>query len=149
MTMTLTTCNEACWSARQDDCSCSCGGANHGINRPGHENYQEGASVRRNARIKGHRYLLAGVGRYSETHRTAWEINNRFIATFHDLGKGAWTARFADERANGDATVTRKATASEAARWPELRPFMENESRAGWDRPNLVWIREDLQHLEG
>ena len=30
---TLSTCNEACWEAREDICRCMCGGANHGLLR--------------------------------------------------------------------------------------------------------------------
>lgn len=142
------TCNEACWSAREDACSCSCGGANHGILRPGHANYVEGADPKRNSKIKGHRYILAGVGRYYETTRTAREIEMRFIATFSDQGKFAWTARMDDERKNGEAAIVRKSSESEAARWPELQPFMAaRPAERRWDRPHLVWIRQDLAEL--
>lgn len=154
MTFTITTCNEACWSARQEDCHCSCGGANHGILRPGHANYQgaEGEQPRRNCRIKGHRYVLAAVGSYSEASQAGRNLTSRHAATFRGVvaGRDAWRQRYEDERQNGPATVARIASVSETDRWPELKAFGDLQEAAGGrrGRPHLCWLREDLTHLE-
>ncbi len=135
-TTTTNTCNEACWSAAQDDCSCSCGGANHGILRQGHANYQEGAEPVRNARIKGHRYLLRAVGSYSEIGGARYGIQRAWYARFSD-----YIARNADARANGDPVVAKRASKDQTARWPELAAFAAR-------RPMLLWVREDLKDLQ-
>lgn len=141
-TLTGTTCNEQCWTAREDDCHCSCGGANHGILRPDHPNYN-GEQPRRNATFKGHRYLLTALGTYYETRQAGHAIEKRYYDSF----EGRWQDRWRDENKNGEPVVYKRATPGQAARWPELKPFMDARDNE-WERPYLAWIREDLRHLE-
>src|SRR5689334_12320533 len=51
--LTEATCGDACWSAREDICRCSCGGKNHGCMRD-----ESGQRPERTAKIDGVRYVL-------------------------------------------------------------------------------------------
>ena len=57
ITLTATTCADNCWYAREDACSCSCGGANHGIMKSGVNR----AEPTRTRRVRRTRYELRAV----------------------------------------------------------------------------------------
>ena len=56
---TDSTCGDACWSAREDICRCSCGGRNHGIDR------RAGERPERMKRKGNARYRLIAITDYS------------------------------------------------------------------------------------
>ena len=64
------TCGEACWSAREDICKCSCGGKNHGILLT-----SDGTRPMRSSKISGYRYELKAIGKYSEISEQVRKIN--------------------------------------------------------------------------
>ena len=70
--LTDATCGEACWRAREDVCRCSCGGANHGIQRSG-----EGEQPTRTRRVKGERYELAAIVGYSREDHGCYAVFER------------------------------------------------------------------------
>lgn len=134
-TTTTNTCNEACWSAREDDCSCSCGGANHGILRAGHANFQEGAQPVRNAKIKGHRYLLRAVGSVRDISAERYGLQRAWYYSFPGIYD-----RINDTKANGEAVIARRAS-KDQERWPEVSELAKTR------RPMLLWLREDLKDM--
>lgn len=125
--LTTTTCNEQCWFAREEVCSCSCGGANHGCLRV------EGAEQPvRNSRVKDHRYLLQAVGLYSEISKA------RYAAAAPDYA-AARGLPYRMRLDRGEPAIVKRATPDQVARWPELA-----DAKAAGRRPYLLWVREDI-----
>lgn len=122
--ITGTTCGEACWSAREESCRCSCGGANHGCDRDGTERPE------RTAKINGYRYRLALIDNdYVAVARAAYEINT----ANHPTIRGRWNGR----TTVGEAAMQK--TASEAQmKWDVLAPYRDQRRR-----PQILWVRED------
>lgn len=79
------TCGIACWTARDDTCHCSCGGANHGCMRG------SGVAPTRSRRIQGQFYELHSVhGGFGElnTARERKELPPEYVrttATLHEV----------------------------------------------------------------
>jgi len=127
-TLTTQTCGEACWSAREEHCRCSCGGKNHGCLK-----VDGGTQPVRMAKIDGHRYKLHAVGPVGA------EDASKLLETLGDP-----RARFLYHRPKepGSPVRLRAASASEIARWPELAAW---RGRPAYERaPNLLWVREDV-----
>lgn len=133
---TTTTCNEQCWYAKEPECSCSCGGANHGCLRV------EGAEQpTRNSRIKDKRYLLRAVGLFAEISSKRYEIARREYARHRrELAGG------------GQPVIVKRASKDQIERWPELTAYRDHvperhsaspRSRRG--APYLLWVREDVE----
>jgi len=64
------TCGEACWSAKEEICKCSCSGKNHGILLK-----KDGSRPIRSSKIRGYMYELKRIGGYTELHRQAENLN--------------------------------------------------------------------------
>ena len=71
------TCGEACWSAHDDECHCSCGGKNHGCLRE-----ENGTRPTRTAKIMGRMHTLTAVGTQDELHDAAYKYNLAAGVTF-------------------------------------------------------------------
>jgi len=116
------TCGEACWSAREDVCHCSCGGKNHGCLRSA-----DGVQPTRNCKIDGDRYELKAVG--GEVHADAKAINlasgiksclpSMLLGEYY----GAATSR--DRMFKCLPAKIRQATKAQIEKWPELKSERE------------------------
>jgi hypothetical protein len=141
--LTEATCGEACWTAREDICRCSCGGKNHGCLRTA-----DGIQPIRTAKIDGFRYELKAVG--IDVYVEAAAIN-------HAAGKkhvviGTWEHDYPWEiNDKGAPARVKKATKSQLMGWPELashkaeiaaieaRPHAPIEIYDAW--PMLLWVK--------
>ena len=134
--ITDATCGEACWSAREDICRCSCDGANHGITRTG-------GVPERTSKIDGLMYKLTAVGPEKDIEQQAREmlkgqIKSKVFVLAEVTYTYYWKAK--DRRS---PVRTRPATASQIERWHELAHFKANPV-AAWDwhnAPSLLWER--------
>ena len=124
------TCGEACWSAREDICRCSCAGANHGCNRG-----ENGERPQRMCTIKGRRFLLIATG-------TGAELGDEIDARIpHDgnLSPRYWHADYIYDESG---LRERKASKSAIAAWPELARFRDNPPERWQDEARTLWIAE-------
>ncbi|UOF78061.1 hypothetical protein [Caudoviricetes sp.] len=110
------TCGPQCWTAKDDVCHCSCGGANHGCLRT-----EGGVQPIRSRKINGRFYELHSV------HRGYGELMKLRQEKDWPLG-----------------TITKTATSSEVDRWPELTAF-RNQSPVDriLQPPVCVWKISD------
>ena len=145
-TMTIATCNIACWMAREEDCRCSCGGVGHGVLLAG------GEQPRRNRLIKGVRYVLAGVTTgWGEDPLRDWFRADR-AAILAEFGTKRWDGSLSPYLP-GNFSVNSRASESQSRTWPEARP-VERVRFAGTAyestslvRPYLHWIRQDAASM--
>ena len=128
------TCGEACWSAREDICHCSCGGKNHGCMRDA-----DGVRPVRTAKIDGYRYELRAVG-YREVATDAEAINRaagyREVVTVTPTLVYHYTWSETDP---GAPARLKFATKDQVTRWPELSAYRGEDMT--WNRPYLLWTR--------
>ena len=141
--MTPRTCGEACWTAKGDDCSCVCGGANHGILRQREtgdlfEDEQEDPDVleipRRTRRIRRTWYTLAHV---CGQHERAVFWQAEYIGDLNDGDD--WLGRSCPRGSERPKAFIELATKAQQG-WLELEGYSE--------RPWLVWVREDVPLCE-
>lgn len=121
------TCSEACWTAREDVCRCSCGGKNHGILLNG------GQRPDRTCRIQGKRYRLASMGDFMQV------CHER-----HSINEASWKASYIH------AAIDKPATESQW-KWPEVSAWMDAHPRVATcgsvsrDVPYLLWVLDSYQ----
>ena len=142
--LTESTCGEACWSAKEDICRCSCGGRNHGCLR-----CESGEPPARTRRVKDHIYQLFAVPGYrdheamitfiKEIEDQEDAINNKAIElgiiTKADMYAWEWGRR--TDKPCFSATASK----SEIERWPELSAWRGVDTLY---RPLILWVRADL-----
>lgn len=128
MTVTTTdnTCSDACWKAAQPDCSCSCGGKNHGIMRT-----PEGAATPppRTCRIDGVRYELRAIGNFHELTQKRYEINREQYSRYVGM------ALTGAVRRPPDAAILKRSS-KDQQKWPEVVNYP-------FGRPSLLWVLAD------
>ena len=139
--LTDATCGEACWTAREDVCRCSCGGKNHGCLRP--EFVVGGVATRpeRTAKIDGVRYVLRAIGNYSEIHNQARALNDPKIAGYKRVSQ-YYNFPWSDSDKGAPARV-KAASKQQKEKWPELKPFIEGKPL--WHSVYLLWVRADIK----
>ena len=115
------TCGEACWSAKEDVCRCSCGGRNHGITRTGTP-----APVRQ-CRRGMWQYKLTAICDFPQAYRMADDAFHTWVRE-HGYGE-PWK----------DRTFCAKATPSQC-RWAEVVNANIVNTR-GVPDAYLVWTR--------
>lgn len=126
--LTEATCGEACWSAREDICRCSCGGKNHGCLRD-----ENGVQPVRTAKIDGYMYELQGVG--DGVEKAAQAINEADGVTFY------YAATSRDSMYRRLRAKLRTPTQSQIEKWPELASYRNLER---WEyKPYMLWVRVD------
>lgn len=141
--VTDSTCNEACWMAKEPICRCSCGGANHGILL---DATSSGAPPVRTKRVKDQWFRLYAVASYFDSHRItrAFLIHRREDPMFPNT---PWYKHPAGE------VHASKATVAQQLNWSEVGPFFVHlnqliESGTGLAmgdmEPYLVWIPQIL-----
>jgi len=137
-TLTATTCGAACWYAREPECRCSCGGANHSCLRV------EGAEQpRRNCLIKGSRYVLGMVGTYWECEQAMRNFGRAEASKpFHTIYSSGWTCLKTGE---AGAPLWRKtATSEQSIKWSELSGTGRTPANPWTSNLSLLWVREDV-----
>ena len=116
------TCSLMCWMAQQDECRCSCEGANHGILKNG-----DGVRPLCMKQIKDKRYELDSVHPWESKARTRMEdVGN------YRYGTSEWDKV-------GDHHIQRATKAQ--LKWDEVKPFIPQERNEYWFHPYLVWRR--------
>lgn len=146
--VTGATCGEACWSAREDVCRCSCGGINHGCRRA-----EGGQQPARTAKIRGHVYELVATGTYPAMEQEKREIEKRCkargVGVKTNLGGGYISLGLDNDP--GYPVIRKAATDAQIANWPELAAARGINVETGlawrphqWNCPrHLLWVRAD------
>lgn len=136
ITLTGSTCGEACWHAKENVCHCSCGGVNHGcLLSP------DGARPVRTAKIDGVRYELKAIG---NVEQEAMALNAAAGITYHY----AHTAR--QHYGYSPVALIRPASKSQLDKWPELKAERERISTLpayDWRGRTvyLLWVRSEAK----
>jgi hypothetical protein len=122
------TCGEGCWSAKIEECVCSCGGKNHGIWRTSKD-----ARVQRTRKINNTLYKLVGVGTRGELREMQGGLLEKYgvLRCYDYYGKGDYIHQTYRDylRCRNDSELTsfpvvlKNASDSELTRWKELTPF--------------------------
>lgn len=135
------TCGEACWTAKENVCKCSCNGENHGILLK-----ENGEQPVRNAKINGYRYELKGIGKFSELYNQAEAINNSAgpyrvekykttiyneVAKQNELQDREYK-HYYNSSDNGAPAKYKRATSQQLLNWIELKGFTYT--------PYLLWV---------
>lgn len=152
-TQTTQSCGAACWYAKEPDCRCSCGGANHGLLLT-----QDGGEMpRRNCTIQGARYVLGAMGFYSDVMAKLRAFNNQTRETLGRqvavLENGEPTARWYPAESNRPgAPLWRKQATDSQERWPEVAAWMEQHAQVRLGlrvlrTPEMLWVRENVIDL--
>ena len=112
------TCGSRCWQARDFECSCSCGGANHGIHRIG----GSGNSPLRTSRRKGVVYELI------------------------DVVDGQWLAkRFHQVRGNDPSIVIQSASGKHSGKnWDEVIKSGAKQPYLIWKRQGATIVDKPM-----
>ena len=133
--VTGSTCGDNCWSAREEICRCSCGGANHGCV----EVDSDGTRPQRTCRIQRHVYRLIATGTYSHLEG----LLRRVFQHCRDNDIATHSYSHSDYRYVSETVAIRKAgTRQQVESWPELAaakdvPFNRSPR-------DLLWLRDDL-----
>lgn len=113
------TCGDHCWSARDEECKCSCGGANHGIFR------KEGTRPTRTRKMDGAIFELCEIGDFSKLYASANAANSE-DKIFNRTG-WKWGGKRPRFEVRGASESQRK--------WPEIQPFLgERDLGILWKR---------------
>jgi hypothetical protein len=138
--MTEATCGEACWSAKEEVCRCSCGGKNHGI-------YKTDEIPERTCKIQGFRYRLQGIGRHGDMVGEAENINGTILFGKH------WDSCYCvlkrDYRSHLEVAAparVRYATQDQFDKWKELEAY--KGQTAAISNVALLWVRIDFDDLQ-
>ena len=131
--LTDATCGEACWTAKEDVCKCSCGGHNHGcLNSP------EGITPKRTCKIDGFRYELVAIDKYSDIYKEGERINKeegtkKIIGTYTYYYHGTEPGALA--RVKCASTI-------QIVNWVELEQYKKMERvELFHNKPYLLWKR--------
>lgn len=130
--ITESTCGEACWSAAEDVCRCSCGGRNHGVLTT-----TDGEQPARTSKIDGYVYQLAAVTTYGGAHQETRRINEASPRR-QRYGNMEFVYRHDDR---GAPARFKAASKDQIARWPELTAYRDLPRYE--QQPYLVWARQD------
>lgn len=129
--LTEATCGEACWSAAEDVCRCSCGGKNHGCMRT-----EDGTRPNRTAKIDGHRYTMIAVG-YRDLYEAAEKINKAAGYKHVDVVSPTLTYHYIwSETDKGAPCRMKPASKDQIAKWPELAAYRNADA---WETVYLLW----------
>lgn len=138
--ITEATCGEACWSAREEECRCSCGGKNHGINKTGER-------AERTAKIDGYRYKLVGVGKHRDLVKSASEYNLNFIVSKSwDFSCATLRVNYYEHLDKGAMARVKYATEGQIEKWHELAAY--DKTQRYLTDTSLLWLREDFESAQ-
>lgn len=137
------TCGEGCWSAKEVECKCSCGGKNHGIWLKG------GKPEFRTCKLNGIVYKLLAAGNYKDLRPIqAAELNKYGVMRCYDYeGKGNYQHQtyrehyqYRGDKIHNFPLVIKFATLSQCAKWHELSEFKGINSIQRYHlEPALLW----------
>lgn len=132
--LTLTTCGEPCWHARDEVCRCSCGGKNHGCLKT-----PNGVAPNRMSKIDGIPYRLKAIGNFPEVYGQARTMNREHPETF----TGEWgQVQECCETSPGAYARLKPASKSQMEGWKELGAFKAGPGEYK-PRPYILWTKEN------
>jgi hypothetical protein len=137
------TCGEKCWTAIQEDCSCSCGGANHGLlAREGEITADK--IPQRYSKIFGVLYELKAVGYYRQLEPERKKVNEtcgwwQIRGTKQNPYHVSWDS--AKPREHPPA-ILKYATPSQLNSWFELKAFQSDQRLIR--TVSLLWVLADM-----
>lgn len=134
--ITDATCGEACWTAKEELCKCSCGGNNHGcLNTP------ESITPKRTCKIDGFRYELIAIGKYSEIYNYG-ERMNKEEGTKKLIGTYTYYYNVTEP---GALARVKAASGVQITHWKELEIYHEllinKRDEFYRNKPFLLWRR--------
>lgn len=131
--ITDATCGEACWTAKEEICKCSCGGNNHGcLTSP------EGVQPNRTCKIDGFRYELVAIGKYSDNYKEGERINKE-EGVKKVIGNYSY---FYNVTEPGALARVKCASEIQIANWKELATYKKMERvELFHNKPYLLWKR--------
>ena len=131
--ITDATCGEACWTAKEELCKCSCDGHNHGCLL-----ISDGVQPNRTCKIDGFRYELVAIGKYSDTYREG-ERTNKEEGTKKMIGTYTYYYNVTEP---GALARVKCASAIQIANWKELEQYKKMERvELFYNKPYLLWKR--------
>lgn len=146
---TEATCGEACWSALEDTCRCSCGGKNHGVLKT-----VDGIRPIRNCKIDGVRYQLKAIGKYSDIHKQSEELCQQAgpykIDTYTVLNdKNEYETRdykyYYGSTDKGSPARVKCASKLQIQNWIELGYFKSlDQYELYHNMPYLLWVKVEV-----
>ena len=136
---TLQTCGGACWHARELECSCYCGGTNHGILKTAN-----GVAPTRMAKIDGHMYQIKAIGSNSDLYHEAKLINDNALPS-NSVNAYGKAYPYTETEAGAPARL-KKATYNQTQQWHEFRKFKGKSPWEIWRStgaafPYILWVR--------
>ena len=130
--LTDATCGEACWTAKEDVCKCSCGGHNHGCLLT-----TEGVQPTRNCKIDSFRYELVAIGKYSEIYQQGQNICKEGYRKI--IGHSTYSYGVTDP---GSPARVKAASSVQVANWKELDTYKKMERLEFYhNKPYMLWKR--------
>lgn len=116
---TPSTCNAACWMAKEPTCECMCGGAHHGVmqrggTQPGRFRQRRSIPYRLEAILESLNDVMVALGRLYDAHQGPYRGEVAFM-----------------EKASGGQL-----------KWPEVLNFL---TTARFKLAYLLWIRDDKE----
>ena len=144
------TCGQRCWNARSEECTCACGGKNHGImRRTGRVPTAAEMPVR--VRMVGEAiyklaHVIPGPVSSEDTLDPRWKANsapNRIAVriVLELYGVVPQLRRIPTHRGPYPEAFAQRVDKASWRTWPETRKLK-------WSRPWLVWIRENVKPLD-
>lgn len=131
--ITDATCGEACWTAKEELCKCSCGGNNHGCLNT------DGITPKRTCKIDGLRYELVAIGTYSDIYKEGKRINTE-EGTKRMIGKYTY---YYDVTESGALARVKSVSTIQIANWKELEQYksMSRSELYFHGKPYSLWKR--------
>ena len=139
--LSLNTCGEACWHAKEDICRCYCNGRNHGCLKS-----PNGISPMRMAKIDGYMYTLRAFGKYRDLYAEAKKINDSGKPSGQVSASGK-NYPFTETQYGAWARL-KPPTYNQTQKWAELSQFKGLDQRGifqanGCDSLYGLWERTD------
>lgn len=129
--MVYSTCDVACWEAKEDVCRCMCGGRNHGIMRYG------GPQPGRYCQRKGVAYRLEAIYAGSRVWQEADKAVDALRESVPRISK--WGYDYVDEKYAFAQPVT-----PNMLKWPEVKAVLPKlQGLKPYESPGiyLVWVK--------
>jgi hypothetical protein len=138
------TCGEKCWTAIQDDCSCSCGGANHGLLAKAGEITVD-KIPQRYCKIFGVLYELKAVGYRRQLEPEAKKINeSRGWWQIRGYGQNAYhlSWHYSAKPKDHPPAILKYATPHQLEGWFELKAFQADQRLI--KTVSLLWVLAEM-----
>lgn len=136
ITLTTATCGFNCWTAKEENCRCSCGRANHGVMKTTDANGNVVSQPQRQRKEGNNFYYLVAVGSWGELLKMV-----RLLIPVYRGDKKANSYHFDNSPTRkGNPFRIIKATEQQYETWQELY----NSDMLLIDQPHMLWRRDDV-----